>query len=119
MIAVGRSQTARVGSPRRSCVHGNSSFLRHILQDRVPGGPFLQFATIKDRLGSLLNIIPQLETRYGEGKDDQLSFPNGFVLEVIGLTLNVTNVLRELGFSSFVETPKGFQARKEDSFVLR
>jgi hypothetical protein len=68
----------------------------------------------EDRLGSLLSIVPQLETHHGEVKDDELAFPNGFVLEVIGLALadNVTNPLRELGFTSFVETPEGFQACK-------
>jgi hypothetical protein len=68
----------------------------------------------EDRLGSLLDIVPQLETHHGEVKDNELTFPNDFVLEVIGLSLadNVTNALRELGFTSFVETPEGFQACK-------
>ncbi len=68
----------------------------------------------EDRLGSLVGIVPQLETHHGEVKDDELAFPNGFVLEVIGLALadNVINALRELGFTSFVETPEGFQACK-------
>ncbi len=68
----------------------------------------------KDCLDSLLGIVPQLETHHGEVKDDELAFPNGFVLEVIGLALadNVTIALRELGFMSFVETPEGFQACK-------
>lgn len=78
-------------------------------------------ADVDNRLESLLDIIPQLETHHGEVKDDQLSFPNGFVLEVIGLTLtdSVTNALQEFGFSSFVETPEGFQACKQDNFALQ
>ena len=68
----------------------------------------------EDRLGSLLGIVPQLETHHGEVKEDELVFPNRFVLEVIGLALadNVTNALREIGFTSFVEIPEGFQACK-------
>ena len=68
----------------------------------------------EDRLGSLLGIVPQLETHHGEVKEDELVFPNGFVLEIIGLALadDVTNALREFGFASFVETPEGFQACK-------
>jgi hypothetical protein len=68
----------------------------------------------EDRLGSLLSIAPDLETHHGEVRDDELVFPEGFVLEVIGLALayNVTNALRELGFTAFVQTPEGFQARK-------
>jgi len=41
----------------------------------------------EDRLESLLDIIPDLETHHGEVKDDELVFPDGFVLEVIGLAL--------------------------------
>lgn len=65
-----------------------------------------------DRLGSLLGIVPELETHHGEVQDNELVFPNGFVLEVIGLAPadNVTNALREFGFTSFVETPEGFRA---------
>jgi len=68
----------------------------------------------EDRLGSLLGIIPQLETHHGEVEGDELVFPNGFVLEVIGLCLadNVADALRDFGFTSFVETPEGFQASK-------
>lgn len=65
-------------------------------------------------MASLLGIVPRLETHHGEMKDDELVFPNGFVLEVIGLALadTVTNALREFGFKSFAETPEGFQACK-------
>lgn len=68
----------------------------------------------EDRLSSLLGIVPQLETHHGEVKEDELAFPNGFVLEVIGLALadKVTNALREFGFTHFVETLEGFQACK-------
>jgi hypothetical protein len=75
----------------------------------------------EDRLGGLLNVIPTLETHHGEVKDDQFSFPDGFVLEVIGLALAdyVTDALREFSFSSFVETPEGFRARKVENFAPR
>jgi hypothetical protein len=67
-----------------------------------------------DRVANLLDILPQTEQHHGEFQDDQFSYPNGFVLEVIGLTLTdaVTIGLREFGFSSFVETPGGFQAHR-------
>jgi hypothetical protein len=66
----------------------------------------------EDRVGGLLGIVPQLETHHGEAQDNELVFPNGFVLEVIGLAPadNLTNALREFGFTSFVETPEGFRA---------
>jgi hypothetical protein len=53
----------------------------------------------EDRLRGLVNIIPVLETHHGV-QDNYLSFPNGFLVEVIGLTLtdNVANALRELAF---------------------
>jgi hypothetical protein len=68
----------------------------------------------EDRLESLLGIIPDLEIHHGEVQGNELVFPNGFVLEVIGLALtdNVVTALRQLGFTSFVERPEGFQARK-------
>jgi hypothetical protein len=55
-----------------------------------------------------------LEEHHGEIRDDRFSFPDGLVLEVIGLTLvnSVINALREFGFSSFFEMPEGFQACK-------
>jgi hypothetical protein len=68
----------------------------------------------EDRVGNLLDILPQLETHHGEVEGNFLVFPTGFVLEVIGLTLvdSVENALLEFGFTSFVETPEGFKARK-------
>jgi hypothetical protein len=67
-----------------------------------------------DRLGSLLGIIHDLETHHGEVQEDELVFPNGFELEVVGLALadNVVSALRELGFKFFVEIPEGFKACK-------
>jgi hypothetical protein len=69
---------------------------------------------VEDRLANLLNILPTLEEHHGEIRDDRFLFPDGFVLEVIGLTLvnSVINALREFGFSSFSEIPDGFQACK-------
>jgi hypothetical protein len=66
----------------------------------------------EDRFGSLVGILPDLETHHGEIKEDEFSFPTGFVLEVIGLPLadNVTEALREFGFTSFIQTTEGFQA---------
>jgi hypothetical protein len=70
----------------------------------------------EDRVASLLGSLPTLETHHGQVQDDEFVFPNGFVLEVIGLALadNVTNALREFGFTFFIETPEGFQASNED-----
>jgi hypothetical protein len=67
-----------------------------------------------DRLGNLLAVLPTLEEHHGEIRDDQFSFPNGFVLEVLGLSLNetVTSALKKLGFSAFVELAAGFIASK-------
>jgi hypothetical protein len=61
----------------------------------------------EDRLANLLNVLPDLELHYGE-------FSEGFTLEVIGLKPadSVISTLRELGFSSFSETPEGFHVRK-------
>jgi hypothetical protein len=67
----------------------------------------------KDRLESLLDIMPQLETHHGHIIEDQFSFPPGFVLEVIGLTLdnNAAAGLKDFGFCSFAESSNGFHAR--------
>ena len=67
-----------------------------------------------DRLSSLLGIMPQLETHHGELAADELAFPEGFVLGVIGLQMDseVTTALREHGFKSFIETSEGFEACK-------
>lgn len=68
---------------------------------------------LEDRVGNLLDIIPQLETHHGEVTGNELTFPDGFLLEVVGLPLtdSVADGLREVGFSSFVKTVEGFQAR--------
>lgn len=68
----------------------------------------------EDRLGTLLNIMPDLETHHGNVEDNELVFPKGFVLGVVGLAISVDvmSALQNLGFTSFVETPEGFEARK-------
>ena len=68
----------------------------------------------EDRLGNLLAVLPTLEEHHGKIRDDQFSFPNGFVLEVVGLTPTetVTSTLKELGFSAFVGSTEGFSAYK-------
>jgi hypothetical protein len=68
----------------------------------------------EDRLSSLLGIMPELETHHGNVESNELVFPKGFVLGVIGLTMAaaVTSALRNLGFRSFIETPEGFEACK-------
>jgi hypothetical protein len=70
---------------------------------------------LEARMENLLEIIPQLETHHGEVAGDELIFPDGFLLEVVGLSLtdNVANRLREFGFSSFEKTSDGFQARRD------
>jgi hypothetical protein len=68
----------------------------------------------EDRLSSLLRIMPELETHHGRLVENELIFPEGFVLGVIGLRLEpeVTNALRECGFKSFIETSEGLEACK-------
>jgi hypothetical protein len=68
----------------------------------------------KDRVGSFLGIIGTLKEHHGEVSGNFIDFPSGFVLEVIGLALDdgVTCELREIGFTTFVDTPEGFQASK-------
>ena|SRR6478672_1016174 len=68
----------------------------------------------EDRLSTLLGIMPELETHHGTVEDNELVFPKGFVLGVVGLAISadVMNALRNLGFTSFIETPEGFEARK-------
>jgi hypothetical protein len=68
----------------------------------------------EDRLSSLLDIMPQLETHHGELAANELAFPEGFVLGVIGLPMDteVTTALRKHGFKSFIKTLEGFDACK-------
>ena len=65
----------------------------------------------KDRLENLLNIVPELETHHGVVEGNDLRFPRGFLLEVVGLTLSdgVAGALRTVGFKSFTNTTSGFQ----------
>jgi hypothetical protein len=67
----------------------------------------------EDRLGGLLNVLPALEEHHGEVRNNRFSFPNDFLLQVIGLTPgeSVINALREFGFSSFLAGADGFRAR--------
>lgn len=67
----------------------------------------------EDRLANLLDILPSLEESHGESTEDSFVFPEGFILEVIGLnpTGSVTNALREAGFASFFAGRGGFRAR--------
>lgn len=68
----------------------------------------------EDRLNTLLGIMPELETHHGNVEDNELIFPKGFVIGVVGLAISadVKSALRNLGFTSFIETPEGFEARK-------
>jgi hypothetical protein len=68
----------------------------------------------EDRLGNLLTVLPTLQEHHGEIRDDHFSFPNGFVLGVLGLTPTevVTSALKELGFSTFIGLAEGFKACK-------
>jgi hypothetical protein len=68
----------------------------------------------EDRLSSLLGIVPQLESHHGKLVANELTFPDGFVLGVIGLQMDteVTTALREHGFRSFIKTSEGFEACK-------
>lgn len=84
--------------------------------DHRAKGAITSYKTQKpeDRLSNLLDILPQLETHHGELENDKLVFPSGFVLGVVGLatSADVMNALRNLGFTSFIKTPEGFEARK-------
>ena len=66
----------------------------------------------EDRITNLLDILPTLAEHHGEIRGAQSSFPNGFVLEVIGLaaTDRLIDALRDYGFSSFREMPARFRA---------
>jgi hypothetical protein len=68
----------------------------------------------EDRLSSLLGIMPELAIHHGDVEENELVFPKGFVLCVIGLAIadDVISALRELGFKSFIETTEGFEACK-------
>lgn len=68
----------------------------------------------EDRLGSLLGILPDLETHHGEMTGAELELPKGFIIKVIGLAItdHVTDALEESGFTSFIEMPEGFQVSK-------
>lgn len=68
----------------------------------------------QDRMGNLLGILPEIETHHGEIEGNYFIFPQGFVLDVIGLELTekVESALREFGFTSFVEMAVRFQACK-------
>jgi hypothetical protein len=65
-------------------------------------------------LANLLDVLPTLEEHHGEVRGDRFIFPEGFVVEVLGLTLanNAIIALQEFGFSSFAETTEGFKASK-------
>jgi hypothetical protein len=67
-----------------------------------------------DKLANLFDILPQLESHYGQGEGNYLLFPKGFVLEVLGLPLSdiIESHLQQYGLSSFTEIPDGFKARK-------
>lgn len=69
---------------------------------------------IRDRVRGLLDVISDVESHYGSVKNKELTFPDGFVLKVIGVSLakEVTESLRSYGFTSFSKTPDGFQAKR-------
>jgi hypothetical protein len=68
----------------------------------------------EDRVKGLIDILPDVEIHHGKAEGNELVFPSGFVLGVIGVELNknVTDALSGYGFTSFAETPDGFQATK-------
>ena len=70
----------------------------------------------QDRQTNLIDIIPQLETHHGSLINNDLHFPSGFELEVIGLPLGneVKEALRKYGFSTFSASTTGFEAKKDD-----
>jgi hypothetical protein len=68
----------------------------------------------EDRLSSLLGVMPDLEIHHGSVENNELVFPKGFVLRVVGLTISadVMSALRNFGVTSFIETAEGFEACK-------
>jgi hypothetical protein len=88
----------------------------HPRTDHREQGAITSYAILnsEDRLGNLLNILPELETHHGEYEDQGPVFAKGFVLEVIGLAFSDDAIaqLREFGFTSFTATAEGFQACK-------
>jgi len=67
----------------------------------------------EDRLASLLGILPTLEDHHGDVIDNHLRFPEGFALEVIGLTLTdevIASLQEAAGLTTFVKTSTGFRA---------
>jgi hypothetical protein len=67
-----------------------------------------------NRIKGLLDILPDVEIHHGRAENNELVFPSGFVLKVIGVPLSadITKALQGYGFTSFVEEPDGFQATK-------
>jgi hypothetical protein len=68
----------------------------------------------EERLSSLLGVMPDLEIHHGSVENNELVFPKGFVLSVVGLTISddVMSALQNFGFTSFIETAEGFEACK-------
>jgi len=88
----------------------------HPHRDHRESGALTLYRTssAEDRVRSLLGVFPQLETHHGEVIGNEVVFPSGFVVDVIGLVPNerVTKELRMLGFTSVTEIPEGFRAEK-------
>ena len=88
----------------------------HKHEDHREKGAITSFkvSDTNNRVKSLLDIIPDVETHHGRAEGKELVFPYGFVLMVIGVPLNkdVTEALRGYGFTAFRETADGFQAIK-------
>jgi hypothetical protein len=77
----------------------------------------------KDRVSNLLSVLPVLEEHYGESDDDYmplstdpqrryLHLPNGFGLNVVGLSLteDLRPSLEDFGLNCVIPTAFGFQA---------
>lgn len=82
---------------------------------RTPGAvTSFKAENAQDRMVSLLEIMDQLEAHHGVVEGNYLHFPQGFVLQIVGLALDDRGetALREYGFEEFKPTREGFEARK-------
>lgn len=70
------------------------------------------FKELDNTLETFLNIVPSIQTHYGQERDNQLVLPSNFTIQIIGLVLKdeIVKFLKDYGFTSFAETTDGFEA---------
>ena len=98
---------------RQACVqHWNQN--HHADHREIGAVTCFTSSNVSDHLGTLIEILPTLEEHHGVVEGNFLMFPNGFILEVVGLFLTeqVRTSLEKFGFASFSKTDQGFHAIK-------